>query len=383
MRGDRVEVVVDSGSGCSSTRSRPRRPAAGSRSVDPARRRRGLRGHAERPARCAAPGSWPIASWPSSNIRLPTLPPRGGASTARRATCSCNGGMSRGPLATKLGAPRSDCPGHSSAGRARSWPRSWTSGWRGSVSRPVAKSPWCTCSCSTGSSSRPRLNRSSTNRFFTGCLIRFLASREVRPGRRVGLAGVRRDDPFHDVFVHDVFGIEDDHAPLEGNISDDLVLVPHEPSFPLVHLLDHGILLRTEGGAGPRPQPLLLPARPEPKPRGRGGVRKRRGRVSCSIVSIDREGPIRVALIGYGLGGRVFHAPLIASVPGTAARHDRDERPRPRRPAREAYPARRRRRPPGGVWDAAADHDLVVVSTPNSSHVPLGLAALDAGPVRS
>jgi hypothetical protein len=69
--------------------------------------------------------------------------------------------------------------------------------------------------------------------------IRFLASREVRPGGRVGLAGVRRDQPFHDVF-----GIEDDHAPLDGNISDDLVLVPHEPGFPLVHLvhrLVHGI----------------------------------------------------------------------------------------------------------------------------------------------
>lgn len=26
--------------------------------------------------------------------------------------------------------------------------------------------------------------------------------------------------------------------------------------------------------------------------------------------------PIRVAVIGYGLAGRVFHAPLIAGVPG-------------------------------------------------------------------
>ena len=31
------------------------------------------------------------------------------------------------------------------------------------------------------------------------------------------------------------------------------------------------------------------------------------------------------------------------------------------------------------LWERAADHDLVVVATPNRSHVPLGLAALEAG----
>ena len=32
-------------------------------------------------------------------------------------------------------------------------------------------------------------------------------------------------------------------------------------------------------------------------------------------MSVDPNA-VRVALIGYGLGGRVFHAPLISSVPG-------------------------------------------------------------------
>ena len=31
------------------------------------------------------------------------------------------------------------------------------------------------------------------------------------------------------------------------------------------------------------------------------------------------------------------------------------------------------------LWDRATEHDLVVVATPNRSHVPLGLAALEAG----
>ncbi len=87
----------------------------------------------------------------------------------------------------------------------------------------------------------------------------------------------------------------------------------------------------------------------------------------------------RVALIGYGLGGRVFHAPLIASVPGLSLVTIVTSDPGRQAEARERYPSSRVVEGPEAIWDSAAEHDLVVVSTPNSSHVPLGLAALEAG----
>jgi predicted dehydrogenase len=85
--------------------------------------------------------------------------------------------------------------------------------------------------------------------------------------------------------------------------------------------------------------------------------------------------PVRVALIGFGFVGRTFHAPLIRAVPGlkltvVSSRH------------------------PDKVWEdlpgvlvldnprETATHpnvDLVVIASPNESHVPLATAALNAG----
>jgi predicted dehydrogenase len=96
-------------------------------------------------------------------------------------------------------------------------------------------------------------------------------------------------------------------------------------------------------------------------------------------VSTDREGPIRVALIGFGLGGRVFHAPLIEAVPDLQLVMIVTSDPERQASARGRFPAARVADKPDAVWDAADDHDLVVVSTPNSSHVPLGLRALESG----
>lgn len=96
-------------------------------------------------------------------------------------------------------------------------------------------------------------------------------------------------------------------------------------------------------------------------------------------MSTDREGPIRVALIGYGLGGRVFHAPLIASLPDLQLVTIVTSDPERQASARGRYPSARVADKPDAVWDAADDHDLVVVSTPNSSHVPVGLRAIESG----
>lgn len=85
--------------------------------------------------------------------------------------------------------------------------------------------------------------------------------------------------------------------------------------------------------------------------------------------------PVRVALIGYGYAGRVFHAPLIRTVPGLSldfvASRDADK-VHADLPDVEVI---------GDPLRAAIDPrvDLVVIATPNDSHAPLARAALHAG----
>jgi predicted dehydrogenase len=89
--------------------------------------------------------------------------------------------------------------------------------------------------------------------------------------------------------------------------------------------------------------------------------------------------PARVALLGYGLAGAVFHAPLIAAVEGLelAAIVTRNEQRR--LDARRAHPEADLLDRDEQVWERAADFDLVVVASPNRTHVPLARAAIDAG----
>jgi predicted dehydrogenase len=84
--------------------------------------------------------------------------------------------------------------------------------------------------------------------------------------------------------------------------------------------------------------------------------------------------PLRVALIGYGFAGRVFHAPLLTHVPGLALTVVAS---RQWQLVKDALP---------GVTIVAdplaaitADVDLVVIASPNGTHVPLAMAALRAG----
>jgi scyllo-inositol 2-dehydrogenase (NADP+) len=86
-----------------------------------------------------------------------------------------------------------------------------------------------------------------------------------------------------------------------------------------------------------------------------------------------------VALLGYGLAGAVFHAPLIASVPGmrlavvVTSNPERAARATREHPGVVVLDAAER------VWERAGELDLVVVATPNRTHAPLALAAMDAG----
>ncbi|MHC0432518.1 Gfo/Idh/MocA family oxidoreductase [Streptomyces sp. O3] len=90
--------------------------------------------------------------------------------------------------------------------------------------------------------------------------------------------------------------------------------------------------------------------------------------------------PLRVGLIGYGLAGSVFHAPLIAATEGLEL--DTIVTSNPERQARaraEHGDALRRAASPDELWDRADALDLVVIASPNKTHVPLAQAALKAG----
>ena len=91
--------------------------------------------------------------------------------------------------------------------------------------------------------------------------------------------------------------------------------------------------------------------------------------------------PFRTALLGYGLAGAVFHAPLIAAVNGLelAAIVTRDAERRSR--ARRHHPQAALLNSAEEVWKRADDFDLVVIAAPNRAHLPLTRAATEAGPV--
>ncbi|CAM5340344.1 oxidoreductase [Streptomyces spiroverticillatus] len=89
--------------------------------------------------------------------------------------------------------------------------------------------------------------------------------------------------------------------------------------------------------------------------------------------------PLRVALLGYGLAGSVFHAPMIAATEGLVLDTVVTSNEERRAQAREEFPDVRFADGPEEVWARAAELDLVVVATPNKTHVPLAKAALAAG----
>jgi len=88
---------------------------------------------------------------------------------------------------------------------------------------------------------------------------------------------------------------------------------------------------------------------------------------------------VRAALIGFGLGGAVFHAPLIASTSGMRLVSVVTADPERRARAERGYPGVAVLDAAEHLWERAEEHDLAVIATPNRFHAPLALAALDAG----
>ncbi|MFI5616864.1 Gfo/Idh/MocA family oxidoreductase [Streptomyces sp. NPDC051567] len=92
--------------------------------------------------------------------------------------------------------------------------------------------------------------------------------------------------------------------------------------------------------------------------------------------------PLRVGLIGYGLAGSVFHAPLVSATDGLVLDTVVTSDPGRQARAREAYPGIRIATGAEELWSRAAGPDalgLVVIASPNKTHVPLATAALAAG----
>jgi predicted dehydrogenase len=88
---------------------------------------------------------------------------------------------------------------------------------------------------------------------------------------------------------------------------------------------------------------------------------------------------IRVALLGYGLGGRSFHAPFIAASPDLQLAVVVTSNAERQREVAAEHPDARLAVSAEELFEHPAGVDLVVISTPNRTHVPLALAAIDAG----
>ncbi|MEU8587955.1 Gfo/Idh/MocA family oxidoreductase [Streptomyces sp. NPDC048664] len=89
--------------------------------------------------------------------------------------------------------------------------------------------------------------------------------------------------------------------------------------------------------------------------------------------------PLRVGLVGYGLAGSVFHAPLIAATEGLALDTVVTANPERREQALAAFPDVRIHASADELWTRAGELDLIVVASPNRTHVPVATAALEAG----
>jgi predicted dehydrogenase len=88
---------------------------------------------------------------------------------------------------------------------------------------------------------------------------------------------------------------------------------------------------------------------------------------------------LRVALIGYGHAGAVFHGPLIAATHGLRLAAVVTSDPARRAQAEAAHPEALLLPDAESLWRGRQDFDLVVIATPNRTHVPLALTAIEAG----
>jgi predicted dehydrogenase len=85
---------------------------------------------------------------------------------------------------------------------------------------------------------------------------------------------------------------------------------------------------------------------------------------------------LRAGVVGFGLAGEVFHAPLISSVEGIEVAGIVTRNPERAERAAGAYPSASVVASVDELWGRI---DVLVVATSNSAHVPLALAAIERG----
>ncbi|MEF2975837.1 Gfo/Idh/MocA family protein [Subtercola sp. YIM 133946] len=89
--------------------------------------------------------------------------------------------------------------------------------------------------------------------------------------------------------------------------------------------------------------------------------------------------PIRTGLIGFGLSGRIFHAPFIALDPRFSLDAIVTSDAGRQAEARDEYPDTVILDSTAELFEKADDLDLVVIGSPPGSHYGLALAAINAG----
>ncbi len=87
---------------------------------------------------------------------------------------------------------------------------------------------------------------------------------------------------------------------------------------------------------------------------------------------------LRVALVGYGLAGRFFHAPLIDATTGLALASVVTASAERQAQAEREHPNTQVLRSLGQLWERG-DHDLVVIASPNHAHARLAAEAIGHG----
>jgi predicted dehydrogenase len=97
------------------------------------------------------------------------------------------------------------------------------------------------------------------------------------------------------------------------------------------------------------------------------------------MASTGSGTPLRVTLVGYGLAGSVFHAPLIAATDGLVLDTIVTADPQRRRQARAEFPDVRFAESAQDVLAHADAPGLAVIASPNRTHFACATAALRAG----
>ncbi len=94
-------------------------------------------------------------------------------------------------------------------------------------------------------------------------------------------------------------------------------------------------------------------------------------------MTLTREPPFHVGLIGYGLAGEAFHAPFIATTPGLRLEAIVTGNADRQRAAARAHPAATIVESVSRLWERADKLDVIVVASPNRTHASLATQALE------